>query len=163
MTGKIFTYFGVIELCLFSESAPITVMNFKKLTDQGFYDGLLFHRIIPNFLIQAGDPSTRYPQSRSMWGRGDPGWSIPGESTEYRQIRGAVAMAALPRSNRPGSQFVIILGSLESFSGCSTIFGQVASGMEVVDKIAAVRTDASDAPIDIEQAKISKVTVSVSI
>ena len=161
LTGSILTHFGLIELSLFLGSAPITVMNFKKLADCGFYDGLLFHRIIPDFLLQAGDPLTKYPLTRSRWGEGGPGWNIVGESNEHRQVRGTLAMARLGDSNSAGSQFFIIIKSLEFLRDSYTVFGKVVSSMDTVEKIASVKTDSSDAPIEIEQARILKVRVTL--
>lgn len=161
-TAKILTHFGLIEFSLFLDVAPIAVMNFRRLADCGFYDGLLFHRIIPDFLIQGGDPLTRYPQSRSRWGQGAPSWTIVGESNKHRQVRGALSMARLRDSNSAGSQFFIVLKSLEFLRDSYTVFGKVASSMDVVDKIASIRTDASDAPIETEQARILKVTVAMN-
>jgi cyclophilin family peptidyl-prolyl cis-trans isomerase len=159
-TGKIQTNFGDILLELFPNSAPDTVSNFKKLANSGFYDGLLFHRIVPGFVIQGGDPFTRHTSNRKKWGTGGPGWNIKAEFNENKHTRGALSMARSQDPNSAGSQFFIVLKDANFLDGQYTVFGKVVSGMNVVDKIAALKTDSMDVPQDPELARMIKVTVS---
>ena len=153
------TRFGDIEVELYSDSAPKTVENFKDLTKKGFYDGLIFHRIVPGFVIQGGDPYTRDTTNRRRWGTGGPGWNIKAEFNKNRHTRGVLSMARSQDPDSAGSQFFIVLKDSNFLDGQYTIFGKVKSGMDAVDKIATLKTDDADAPINPEQAEIIKVTV----
>jgi peptidyl-prolyl cis-trans isomerase B (cyclophilin B) len=132
------TNHGAIEIELFPDDAPKTVENFEQLSGKGFYDGVVFHRVIPDFMIQGGDPDGT--------GRGGPGYTFEDEPNQHRVVRGALAMAnAGPNTN--GSQFFIVTAvECEWLDGKHTVFGRVVSGMEVVDAISAVETDSSDRP-----------------
>ena len=158
-SGIITTKFGDIEVELYSDSAPKTVENFKDLTKKGFYDGLIFHRIVPGFVIQGGDPYTRDTTNRRRWGTGGPGWNIKAEFNKNTHTRGVLSMARSQDPDSAGSQFFIVLKDSNFLDGQYTIFGKVKSGMEAVDKIATLKTDDADAPINPEQAEIIKVTV----
>jgi cyclophilin family peptidyl-prolyl cis-trans isomerase len=129
---------GDIVLELFDEDAPKTVGNFKQLAGQGFYDGLAFHRIIPDFMIQGGCPEGT--------GTGGPGYTFEDEFNDHKVVRGALAMAnAGPNTN--GSQFFIVTAQeCPWLDGKHTVFGQVTGGMDVIDKIGAAQTDARDKP-----------------
>lgn len=129
------------------------------LAGNGFYDGLVFHRIVPGFVIQGGDPNTRQNMERSRWGTGGPGWTVKAEFNEHRHTRGALSMTRSQDPNSAGSQFFIVLKDSGFLDGQYTVFGRVTSGMEAVDKIAALKTDSTDAPVNADQAKIVKVTV----
>jgi cyclophilin family peptidyl-prolyl cis-trans isomerase len=153
------TKFGDIEVELYSDSAPKTVENFKALTKKGFYDGLIFHRIVPGFVIQGGDPYTRDTTNRRRWGTGGPGWNIKAEFNKNTHARGVLSMARSQDPDSAGSQFFIVLKDSNFLDGQYTIFGKVKSGMDAVDKIATLKTDDADAPINPEQAEIIKVTV----
>jgi cyclophilin family peptidyl-prolyl cis-trans isomerase len=133
------TNHGTIELELFDAEAPKTVENFRKLSGDGFYDGLTFHRIIPDFMIQGGCPEGT--------GRGGPGYQFEDEFNEHKVVRGALAMAnAGPNTN--GSQFFIVTTEAAPWlEGKHTVFGEVSSGMDVVDKISDVATGAGDKPL----------------
>ncbi len=133
------TNHGAIELELFDEDAPKTVENFKKLSGEGFYDGLIFHRVIPDFMIQGGCPEGT--------GTGGPGYQFEDEFNQHKIVRGALAMAnAGPDTN--GSQFFIVTtGAAPWLDGKHTVFGQVTSGMEAVDAIERSETDARDKPV----------------
>jgi cyclophilin family peptidyl-prolyl cis-trans isomerase len=159
-TGTIKTEFGEITVEFYSDDAPKTVENFKKLAKIGFYDGLIFHRIVPGFVIQGGDPHTKDTANKVKWGTGDPGWNIKAEFNKNTHSRGILSMARSQDPDSAGSQFFIILKDSKFLDGKYTVFGKVISGMDIVDKIAAIRTDSTDAPIDIEQAKMIKVAVS---
>ncbi|MGB2952024.1 MAG: peptidylprolyl isomerase [Gaiellaceae bacterium] len=132
------TNHGAIELELFEEDAPKTVGNFVKLGRDGFYDGVVFHRVIPDFMIQGGDPTGS--------GTGGPGYEFEDEINEHKVVRGALAMAnAGPNTN--GSQFFIVTAEATPWlDGKHTVFGRVTGGMEVVDAIEQVETDAGDKP-----------------
>ena len=134
------TNHGRIELELFDDDAPKTVENFRKLAGEGFYDGVIFHRVIPDFMIQGGDPTGT--------GRGGPGYTFEDEINEHPVERGALAMAnAGPNTN--GSQFFIVTtGAAPWLDGKHTVFGRVTSGMETVDAIEALPTGSNDRPLD---------------
>ena len=131
---------GDITIELFDEDAPKTVENFTKLAADGFYDGLTFHRIIPDFMIQGGCPRGD--------GTGDPGYKFDDEFNDHTVVRGALAMAnAGPNTN--GSQFFIVTAdACPWLDGKHTVFGQVTEGSEVVEALEAVPTDARDAPVE---------------
>src|SRR5437764_3631778 len=131
---------GTIELELFDDDAPKTVENFKKLAGDGFYDGVIFHRVIPDFMIQGGDPTGT--------GSGGPGYQFADELNERRVERGALTMAnAGPNTN--GSQFFIVSAdACPWLDGKHTVFGKVSSGMDVVDAISSVDTGPGDKPRD---------------
>jgi peptidyl-prolyl cis-trans isomerase B (cyclophilin B) len=150
-TATLHTNHGAIEVELFDEDAPKTVENFRKLAGDGFYNGVIFHRVIPDFMIQGGDPTGT--------GSGGPGYQFEDESNEHGVVRGALAMAnAGPNTN--GSQFFIVTTeSAEWLNGKHTVFGRVTSGMEVADAISEVPRDARDRPHDdvvIERVEISE-------
>ena len=143
------TNHGTIEIELFDEDAPKTGENFTKLARDGFYDGVVFHRVIPDFMIQGGDPTGT--------GMGGPGYQFADEANEYGVVRGALAMAnAGPNTN--GSQFFIVTAqACPWLDGKHTVFGRVASGMDVVDAISQLETDGSDRPRD--EVRMESVTV----
>ena len=132
------TNHGAIAIELFDEDAPKTVENFLKLARDGFYDGVVFHRIIPDFMIQGGDPTGT--------GTGGPGYTFEDEFNDHKVERGALAMAnAGPNTN--GSQFFIVTTAAAPWlDGKHTVFGRVTEGMDAVDKIEAVETDGQDKP-----------------
>ena len=163
LTGIITTSFGDIKIELYPHDARKTVENFEKLAISGFFDGSLFHRIVPGFVIQGGDPESRDPSNRSKWGTGGPGWTVKAEFNRNSHLRGAISMARSRDPDSAGSQFFIVLRDSKFLDGQYTVFGKVTSGMEeVVDKIAALSTDSADAPLEIEQAKILRVFVAES-
>jgi cyclophilin family peptidyl-prolyl cis-trans isomerase len=153
------TQFGDIELEFYSDFAPKTVENFKKLAENRFYDGLIFHRIVPGFVIQGGDPHTRDTSDRGRWGTGGPGWTIKAEFNKNKHSRGAISMARSQDPDSAGSQFFIVLQDSYFLDGQYTVFGRVISGMDIVDKISSLKTDSKDAPIDPDQARMITVTV----
>ena len=134
------TNLGEIELDLFEEQAPVTVENFKKLAQQGFYDGTKFHRVIKDFMIQGGDPLTKDDAQKMAWGTGGPGYSFADEFyTGNSNMRGTIAMANTgPNTN--GSQFFINTADNIFLDQKHTVFGKVVGGMEVVSKIENVET-----------------------
>ena len=138
MTATLHTNHGPIAVELFDGDAPKTVENFRKLAEDGFYDGVIFHRVIPDFMIQGGDPTGT--------GTGGPGYTFEDEFNVHPVERGALAMAnAGPNTN--GSQFFIVTAdACPWLDGKHTVFGRVTDGMDVVDAISAVETGASDRP-----------------
>ena len=132
------TNHGAIEVELFDDEAPKTVENFRKLAGDGFYDGVVFHRVIPDFMIQGGDPTGT--------GMGGPGYTFEDEFNDHKVERGALAMAnAGPNTN--GSQFFIVTtGAAPWLDGKHTVFGRVTGGMDAVDSIEKTDTDANDKP-----------------
>ena len=131
---------GAIELELFPDDAPKTVENFVRLAREGFYDGVIFHRVIPDFMIQGGDPTGT--------GSGGPGYEFEDEINDHPIVRGTLAMAnAGPNTN--GSQFFIVTAEATPWlDGKHTVFGRVTSGMDVVDAISEADRDARDKPRD---------------
>jgi cyclophilin family peptidyl-prolyl cis-trans isomerase len=144
------TNHGTIELELFDEDAPKTVDNFKKLASDGFYDGVIFHRVIEDFMIQGGDPTGT--------GSGGPGYQFEDEQNDRSVVRGSLAMAnAGPNTN--GSQFFIVTAeACPWLDGKHTVFGRVTSGMDVVDEISKVETGPGDRPRD--EVRIEKIALS---
>jgi peptidyl-prolyl cis-trans isomerase B (cyclophilin B) len=149
-TATVQTNHGAIGVELFDDDAPKTVENFLSLARKGFYDGVIFHRIIPDFMVQGGDPTGT--------GSGGPGYTFEDEFNDRKVVRGALAMAnAGPNTN--GSQFFIVTAdACPWLDGKHTVFGQVTSGMEVVTEIEAVETDRRDRPR--EEVRIEAVTLS---
>jgi cyclophilin family peptidyl-prolyl cis-trans isomerase len=143
------TNHGAIELELFDEDAPKTVANFRKLAKEGFYDGIIYHRVIQDFMIQGGDPTGS--------GSGGPGYEFEDEFNDHKVVRGALAMAnAGPNTN--GSQFFIVTTEAAAWlDGKHTVFGRVVSGMDVVDAIENVETGPGDRPR--EDVRIESVTL----
>ena len=131
---------GEIRIELLPEVAPKTVANFSKLARDGFYDGSQFHRVIPDFMIQGGDPNTKQEDPR-RYGQGGPGYTIQDEHSDLPHDRGMVSMAKKRPPNTGGSQFFILLGDAHHLDGKHTIFGRVVAGMEVVDAIAELPRD----------------------
>ena len=148
-TATITTNHGAIELELFDEDAPKTVENFRKLAADGFYDGVVFHRVIRDFMIQGGCPQGT--------GTGGPGYTFEDEINDHKAVRGSLAMAnAGPNTN--GSQFFIVTREATPWlDGKHTVFGQVTDGMDVVDTLEGLPTDGRDRPR--EDAKIEKLTI----
>ncbi len=152
------TNHGDITIEFKDDIAPNTVENFKKLANSGFYDGTIFHRIVPDFVIQGGDPNT-VSGSREIWGQGDPGYTIEPEFSNEKHSKYIVSMARGADINSAGSQFYIMLGDAPWLDGQYTIFGEVISGQEVVDKIASLETNQLDQPVNPEDAKITKIRI----
>ena len=149
-TATLHTNAGAIEVKFFDEDAPKTVENFRKLAGDGYYDGLIFHRVIPDFMIQGGCPQGT--------GTGGPGYTFEDEFNQHKIVRGALAMAnSGPNTN--GSQFFIVTtGAAPWLDGKHTVFGQVTSGMEAVDAIEGTATGAGDRPV--EDQRIERVELS---
>ena len=148
---------GKIVFKLFPDIAPETVRNFKKLAESGFYNGILFHRVIPGFMIQGGDPNTKQPD-KSKWGLGGPGYNIKAEFNSRSHLRGVVSMARAMDPDSAGSQFFIITTDSTFLDGQYTAFGEVIEGIEVADKIVNLPRDSNDCPL--QEAKILQITIS---
>jgi peptidyl-prolyl cis-trans isomerase B (cyclophilin B) len=141
------TRLGDIEIEFFPEKAPGHVKNFLDLAKKGFYDGTTFHRVIPGFMIQGGDPNTRDPKgSRGGHGTGGPGYTIKAEFNDTSHKRGIVSMARAQDPNSAGSQFFIVVKDSNFLDGNYTAFGQVVRGMEVADQIVNAPRDPRDNP-----------------
>jgi cyclophilin family peptidyl-prolyl cis-trans isomerase len=168
--GVINTEFGAIVISFYEKEAPMHVESFKIHAKNGYFDGIIFHRVIPGFVIQGGDPNTR-GEDRSQHGTGgragkffgigdenDPNtWTIPAEFSELSHTRGAVSMARTPEPNSAGSQFFICVDDVTRLDQQYSIFGRVISGIDVVDKIVELERDKNDNPL-----KRVEMTVSVT-
>jgi len=150
------TNLGKISFKLLPELAPETVRNFEKLSKDGFYDGTLFHRVIPGFMIQGGDPNTK-TDNKGSWGMGGPGYNLKAEFSSRSHLRGIVSMARSQDPNSAGSQFFIMHADNAGLDNQYTVFGEVIEGMDVVDKIANVKTENPDRPV--EKVQMTHVTV----
>jgi len=151
------TDFGSIKFSLLPDIAPETVRNFLELAKSGFYNGTLFHRVIPGFMIQGGDPNTKNPD-KSMWGQGGPGYNLKAEFSPRSHLRGIVSMARATDPNSAGSQFFIVTSDSTFLDRQYTVFGEVVDGMEVADKIVDLPRDGNDCPK--QEAKMLEVTIS---
>jgi peptidyl-prolyl cis-trans isomerase B (cyclophilin B) len=151
------TNLGNIQFELLSDIAPETVRNFIKLAKSGFYDGTLFHRVIPKFMIQGGDPNTK-ESDKSTWGTGGPGYNIKAEFNSRSHLRGIVSMARSSDPDSAGSQFFIVTSDSTFLDREYTVFGEVVDGMEVADKIVNLPKDGNDCPL--QEVKMLQVTIS---
>ncbi|RNJ77946.1 MAG: peptidylprolyl isomerase [Nitrosopumilus sp. H8] len=155
-TASIQTNHGSITFKLAPELAPETVRNFEKLAREGFYDGTLFHRVIPGFMIQGGDPNTK-AGSKDTWGMGGPGYTIKAEFSSKSHLRGMVSMARSQDPDSAGSQFFIVTSDSTFLDREYTVFGEVTEGMDVADKIVSLKRDKNDCPL--EKTQMVRVTV----
>ena len=142
------TKFGEMELVFFPELAPKHVESFLNLARKGFYDGTIFHRVIPGFMIQGGDPNTKDPSNRQSYGNGGPGYTLPAEFNRIPHERGIVSAARATDPNSAGSQFFIVVDKAPHLDGKYTVFGEVARGMDVADKIVQQPRDRRDNPLE---------------
>lgn len=155
-TVNIETNHGNISFSLLPELAPETVRNFEKLVRDGFYNDTLFHRVIPGFMIQGGDPNTK-TDNKSSWGMGGPGYNIKAEFSSRSHLRGIVSMARSQDPNSAGSQFFIVTSDSAFLDREYTVFGIVKEGMDIADKIVKVQKDGNDCPL--EKVQMVKVTL----
>ena len=151
------TDFGSIKFSLLPDIAPETVRNFLELVKSGFYNGTLFHRVIPGFMIQGGDPNTKN-SDKSMWGQGGPGYNLKAEFNSRSHLRGIVSMARANDPDSAGSQFFIVTSDSTYLDRQYTVFGEVVDGMEVADKIVNLPRDGNDCPK--QEAKMLEVAIS---
>ncbi|MFN3681722.1 MAG: peptidylprolyl isomerase [Nitrospira sp.] len=138
---------GKIILKFFPEVAPNHVANFLRLAREGFYNGTTFHRVIPGFVIQGGDPQSKQA-NRALHGTGGPGYTLKAEFNSKSHKRGIVSMARSSDPNSAGSQFFICVADAPFLDGQYTVFGEVVSGMDVVDTVANVKCDGRDNPVE---------------
>ena len=150
------TKFGKIEMELFADKAPGHVKNFKDLAKKGFYDGTIFHRVIPGFMIQGGDPNTK-SDDRATHGMGGPGYSIQAEFNDTPHKRDVLSMARSQNPNSAGSQFFIVVKKSSFLDGKYTAFGKVLSGMAVADQIVNAPRDKRDNPDERIEMKVKVV------
>ena len=155
-TATIETNFGKISFKLLPDLAPETVRNFEKLAKDGFYDGTLFHRVIPGFMIQGGDPNTK-TDNKGSWGMGGPGYNVKAEFSSRSHLRGIVSMARAQDPDSAGSQFFIVTTDSTFLDRQYTVFGEVTEGMDVADKIVNQERDGNDCPL--EKVPMNSVTV----
>jgi len=154
------TGFGDIKFSLLPDIAPESVRNFVTLAKNGFYDGTLFHRVIPGFMIQGGDPNTKDPNKKSQWGMGGPGHNIKAEFSSRSHLEGIVSMARATDPDSAGSQFFIVTSdnNTKALDRQYTVFGKVTEGMDVAHKIENLPRDSNDCPK--QEAKMLEVTIS---
>jgi len=151
------TGFGDIKFSLLPDIAPETVRNFVTLAKKGFYDGTLFHRVIPGFMIQGGDPNTKN-SDKSAWGQGGPGYNLKAEFSSRSHLRGIVSMARANDPDSAGSQFFIVTSDSTFLDKQYTVFGEVVDGIEVADKIVNLPRDGNDCPE--QEVKMLEVAIS---
>src|SRR5687768_5745916 len=146
---------GEIEIEFFGDKAPGHVKNFTDLAKKGFYDGTTFHRVIPGFMIQGGDPATKDPKTpKDRHGFGGPGYQIKAEFNDTPHKRGVLSMARSGDPNSAGSQFFICVADSPFLNGQYTAFGRVVAGIEVADKIVGSPRDSRDNPNDRVEMKV---------
>jgi peptidyl-prolyl cis-trans isomerase B (cyclophilin B) len=151
------TKFGDIDVVFFPEKAPKHVENFIALAKSGFYNGTIFHRVIPGFMIQGGDPNTKDPNKPETYGQGGPSQRLKAEFNDIPHRRGILSMARTSDPNSAGSQFFIVVKDSNFLDGQYTVFGEVVKGMEVVDKIVGLPKNNRDLPT--ERAEITAVVI----
>ena len=145
--GVIKTSLGTMIVEFYPDLAPNHVANFKKLAKSGFYDGQAFHRVIPGFMIQGGDPNTKDDTKKDSWGQGGPGYTIKAEFNSRHHARGILSMARTPDPDSAGSQFFICHADAGSLDNQYTVFGNLLKGFDVLDKIATTPTEGPDRPV----------------
>jgi peptidyl-prolyl cis-trans isomerase B (cyclophilin B) len=142
------TKFGSLEITFFPDKAPKHVESFIKLAQSGFYTGTIFHRVIPGFMIQGGDPNTKDKDNTASYGTGGPGYTLKAEFNDRQHTRGILSMARSQSPDSAGSQFFIMVADAPHLNGKYTVFGQVVKGMDVVDKIVAQPRNQRDLPLE---------------
>jgi cyclophilin family peptidyl-prolyl cis-trans isomerase len=152
------TNHGVIKVGFLPDKAPKHVEAFKKLVKDGFYDGTKFHRVIPGFMIQGGDPNSKLPD-RSRHGTGGPGYSLPAEFNDVKHERGILSAARSSDPNSAGSQFFLMVANSPHLDRQYSAFGKVLEGMDVVDKIVALPRDGRDNPLVGSEAIVESATL----
>ncbi|CAN5396287.1 peptidylprolyl isomerase [soil metagenome] len=152
------TNLGKIVVGLYPNLAPAHVENFLTLAKSGFYDGTKFHRVIPGFMIQGGDPNSK-SDNRAMHGTGGPGHKVPAEFSDVPHERGILSMARSSDPNSAGSQFFVMVARSPHLDNSYSVFGKVIEGLDVIDKIVALPRDSKDNPLAANPAIIEKATV----
>ncbi len=148
------TKFGNIQIEFFEDKAPGHVKNFKDLAKKGVYDGTTFHRVIPGFMVQGGDPNSK-SEDRSKHGMGGPGYNIKAEFNDIHHDRGILSMARAGHPDSAGSQFFIVVKDAHFLDKKYTVFGRVTQGMEVADKIVSQKRDRNDNPLERIEMKVT--------
>ena len=156
--GVVETNHGRIVVKFFPEKAPKHVENWQKLATSGFYDGVRFHRVIPGFMIQGGDPNSR-DKPRELHGTGGPDWSVEAEFNDVPHTPGILSAARTADPNSAGSQFFLMHKTSPHLDGQYSVYGQVIEGMDVVEKIVSLPKDARDNPLEENPAVMEKVTI----
>jgi peptidyl-prolyl cis-trans isomerase B (cyclophilin B) len=152
-TAVLETKFGEITMKFFPEVAPKHVNSFIELASSGFYDGTIFHRVVPGFVIQGGDPNSK-SEDRSKHGTGGPGYTLEAEFSDLPHKRGTLSMARAAHADSAGSQFFICVADAAFLDGQYTVFGEVSEGMDVVDEIVAQARDSRDNPNERVEMKV---------
>lgn len=147
------TKYGNIELKFYPDIAPNHVKNFIKLSMEGVYDGAIFHRVIPGFMIQGGDPNTK-GQNKNIYGTGGPGYNVKAEFNKTSHKRGILSMARSQHPDSAGSQFFIVVNDSQFLDNQYTVFGEVVNGMEAADKIVNLPRDSRDIPNERVEMKV---------
>ena len=142
------TKFGDMEIVLFPDLAPKHVESFLKFTKSGFYNGTIFHRILPGFMIQGGDPLTKDPANRNKYGTGGPGYTVPAEFSKVVHEKGILSAARTQDPNSAGSQFFIMVDKAPHLDGQYTVFGEVVKGVDVAETIVNQPRDLRDNPVE---------------
>lgn len=147
------TKYGNMEIKFYPDVAPNHVKNFIKLAKEGFYDGTIFHRIIPGFMIQGGDPNTKGP-NKNIYGTGGPGYNVKAEFNKISHKRGILSMARSQHPDSAGSQFFMVVKDSPFLDNQYTVFGEVVNGMEAADKIVNLPRDSRDLPNERVEMKV---------
>ena len=142
------TKYGEMEIVLFPELAPKHVESFVKLAKSGYFNGTIFHRVIPGFMIQGGDPLTKDPNNRSRYGTGGPDYTLPAEFSKIAHEKGILSAARTADPNSAGSQFFIMVDKAPHLDGKYTVFGEIIRGVEVADMIVKQPRDSRDVPVE---------------
>ncbi len=142
------TKFGDMEVVFFPELAPKHVASFIKLAKSGFYNGTIFHRVIPGFMIQGGDPNTKDPSKVQSYGTGGPGYTLPAEFSKVAHEKGILSAARTADPNSAGSQFFIMVDKAPHLDGQYTVFGEIIKGLEITDKIVSQPRNPRDNPLE---------------
>ncbi|MFB3070537.1 MAG: peptidylprolyl isomerase [Nitrospirales bacterium] len=142
------TKFGEMEIVFFPELAPKHVESFLTLAKKGYFNGTIFHRVIPGFMIQGGDPNTKDPTKKNAYGTGGPGYTVPAEFNKIPHEKGILSAARTADPNSAGSQFFIMVARSPNLDGQYTVFGEVVKGIEVADKIVGQPRDRRDMPLE---------------
>lgn len=148
------TRHGKIVLKFSPDKAPKHVESFKKLAKSGFYDGTTFHRVIPGFMIQGGDPNSKNSAARHTHGAGGPGYNLPAEFSMTAHKRGILSMARAQDPDSAGSQFFICVADANFLDGQYTVFGETLEGLDVIDKIVNEKRDSNDNPLERVEMKV---------
>lgn len=152
------TNLGKIVVSFFPDKAPKHVAAFKKLIQSGFYEGTKFHRVIPGFMIQGGDPNTK-AGDRSRYGTGGPGYNLPAEFNDVKHKRGVLSAARSSDPNSAGSQFFLMVADAPHLDGQYSAFGQVVEGLDIADAIVKLPRDGRDCPLQGNEATILKTSL----